>query len=201
MQIEISQTTYDRLAKHVVGFGTPESVIIHLLDKVEAETGQKPILSFNPANENEFKTQLQVTRRANVTLRMADGSEEHGVWNARSFSETSNLRANLWSGYLRDWKKKGIISASFSIAEHDDSDNGLNDEVVSSAEYKNMQIHRCASGTIRVFKDGSEVTPVLPVLKQIADALGQDTRNGNGNDYNTRQLGDHLIKALNFYRA
>lgn len=37
------------------------------------------------------------------------------TWNASKLHENSNLRANIWSGHLRNWKDKEVIRAEFSI--------------------------------------------------------------------------------------
>lgn len=193
--IEISASTFDRLAKHASGFETPENVIIRLLDIAEAEPGKKPVLTFDPTDEEAFKRQLLKTRRANVHLRMADGTVEQGTWNVRALNENSNLRANLWSGYLRGWQEKGIVAATFSIAGDDPSDESLS--VLSTANYKDFVINRLEGGAIQVLKEGFNISPAHPVLRKIAEEIGVALMNSNGNDMNTRQLGDKIIKAIN----
>lgn len=194
-QIEISASTFDRLAQHASGFETPENVIIRLLDIAEAEPGKKPVLTFDPADEEVFKRQLLQTRRANVHLRMADGSVEQGTWNVRALNENSNLRANLWSGYLRGWQEKKIVAATFSIADDEASDEPLS--VLSTVNYNDYVINRVEGGAIQVLKDGLNISPVYPVLRKIAKETGIALTNSNGNDMNTRQLGDKIIKAIN----
>ena len=193
--IELSNDTYDRLAQHATGFESPECVINRILDIIEVEPGQKPSLSFYPEDEEEFKKQLIEMRRAHVSLRFADGSEELGIWNVRAFNQGSNLRANLWSGYLRGWKERGIISASFRI-DTKSTDSGPT-RILSSANYNQYVINRYEGGTILIFEDGREVAPAKPVLRVIAKELNLSTENSSGNEMNTRQLGDTLIKAIN----
>lgn len=162
-QIEVSQTTFDRLAQHASGFETPESVIIRLLDIAEAEPGKKPVLTFEPADEEAFKRQLLQARRANVHLRMADGTVEQSTWNVRALNENSNLRANLWSGYLRGWQEKGIVAATFSIADDEPSDKSL--PVLSTANYKDFVINRVEGGGIHIFKGECRIKPSYPFLR------------------------------------
>ncbi|MBH0068980.1 MULTISPECIES: hypothetical protein [Pseudoalteromonas] len=113
--IEISSTTYSRLEKIAEGFDTPEAVIVRLLDNAEGKVEIKPELKFYPTDENSFKAQLIENKEAEVVLYKVDGTREITRWKANRLSETSNLRGNLWSGFLRGWKTKGIKSAEFSI--------------------------------------------------------------------------------------
>ena len=54
---------------------------------------------------------------ATVTLHYFDGDTSDGTWPPSRFTEQSNLRANIWSGYLRGWKDKGIVKAEFESLE------------------------------------------------------------------------------------
>ena len=77
-------------------------------------------LIFFPDNEEIFKTLLVKTRKAYVLISKTDGtSEPVKEWSAGRFKETSNLRGNIFSGYLRNWKQRGIFAASFAIVESD----------------------------------------------------------------------------------
>lgn len=113
--VYISEKTLSRLAERAMGFhDTPESVIIRLLNNLDDGEKFKPELQFIP-NEQEFKMQLVKYKKAVVNIIYVDGSNKRVIWNANRFNNDSNLKANIWSGYLRDWKKKGIIKAEFSI--------------------------------------------------------------------------------------
>jgi len=191
--LEVSIDTYNRLATHATGFESPENVIIRLLNAYEFVPGKKPELSFIPENEDEFKRRLVESRLAHVELHLQDGTIETGVWNARSFSESSNLRANIWSGYLRNWEKKGIVSASFEVVHSDNSD----DVIVETANYMIYDINQHVSGSISVKVNGMDARPVMPSLKRIAEALNVSTNNSNNNPLNTRQLGAAIIGAIN----
>ncbi|ROP59403.1 hypothetical protein EDF81_2205 [Enterobacter sp. BIGb0383] len=193
--LSVSDKTYNRLASHAAGFETPESVIERLLDAYEIDTdpGSKPKLTFIPENEEEFKDRLVESGRAYVELRMEDGSIEAGDWKVHSFKKTSNLRANIWSGYLRNWGKRGIVSATFEVVHSPDS----SDKIVLSAQYQMYVINQHASGSITVKVNGMDARPVRPNLRTIAEVLGVSITNSNGNDLNTRQLGAALIKAIN----
>jgi hypothetical protein len=77
-------------------------------------------LKFFPDNEVLFKTLLIKSQKAYIFLRKVDGTFEQRTWDATRFRETSNLRGNIFSGYLRNWKQKGIVEAKFSITKFED---------------------------------------------------------------------------------
>ncbi|HAV1550010.1 TPA: hypothetical protein JG805_003781 [Vibrio parahaemolyticus] len=115
MQIEISDSTYKRLEKLVEGFDTPDAVISRLLDSVEGAVESKPEIIFYPSDEEHFKRLLLRDQLAEVAIYKSDMTREVSQWVAKRLTESSNLKANLWSGYLRDWKKKGITKIELSI--------------------------------------------------------------------------------------
>ncbi|WP_226982243.1 hypothetical protein [Vibrio navarrensis] len=116
--ISISDDVYRRLEGLAVGFDTPERVIERLLDSVEESgpksSGSRPSLTFVP-DEAAFKNELIARKKAQVVLHLKNGDRDVIHWNASRFQPSSNLRANLWSGILRNWKDKGIASAELSV--------------------------------------------------------------------------------------
>lgn len=115
VKIEVSQETYSRLASFAKGFDDPEAVIVRLMDLVEGRSETKPKLTFCPSDEQLFKKELINAKEAEVVIYKSDGSREVTRWKANRISDSSNLRGNLWSGFLRGWKEKGIKSAEFTI--------------------------------------------------------------------------------------
>jgi hypothetical protein len=118
VNITLSDETFRRLENLAVGFDTPERVIERLLDVVELNgdtpTESRPNLEFIP-DELTFKNELLTRKRAQVILYFKDGDRDVLHWNASRLRPKSNLRANLWSGFLRNWKEKGIVSAELSV--------------------------------------------------------------------------------------
>lgn len=113
--IEITESVYERLGARVTGFGdTPSLVIERLLNDAEGAS-VKPSLIFYPENESEFKKLLLRDKVAEVAVYKKNGEIEVIVWNASKLKESSNIKANIWSGYLRNWEEKGIIKAEFTI--------------------------------------------------------------------------------------
>ncbi|MDR2925138.1 MAG: hypothetical protein LBU76_04205 [Azoarcus sp.] len=119
-KIYVSDVTFQRLKERVTGFNdTPEAVIERLLDDASAPQPvcktPKPELIFRPADEGEFKRLLIQRRRATVVLYKGDGTNETLKWTAKRIKPESDLRGNIWSGYLRGWESKGIVRAEFSV--------------------------------------------------------------------------------------
>lgn len=192
MDITISDATYSRLAAQAKGFETPEQVINRLIDVVEIDHDTRPELFFNPEGEADFKKALLKSKQAKVEMFKRDGSCETGVWNARAISEESSVRANIWSGYLRGWKEKGIVRAVFTVQEVPDLPGAA-----ESVQWNDYTISRTFSGGISVQRNGMPVTIVKPFLRDVADDLKISLLNSNGNEMNTRQLGAAIIKKLN----
>lgn len=128
--VRISSALYKRLESHAKGFDTPASVIERILNDYESRAGistategaeaqqnkptRKPQLVFIPSEE-VFRKNLLEAKVARVELDLLGGVVEVKTWNAGRFSETSSLRGNLWSGFLRGWAEKGICKATFSV--------------------------------------------------------------------------------------
>lgn len=115
MEIEIPENLYVRLGRHTEGFETPASVIERLLDAYDKNQKQKkPEIIFVP-DEKRFRLQLLQKQSAWKLFEFSDSTSHLEQWNANRFTESSNLRANLWSGSLRDWQTKGIVRLTLSI--------------------------------------------------------------------------------------
>lgn len=123
--VRLSAELYRRLEKHAEGFDTPANVIEKILNEYEGVTDStpeyvppdsKPLLVFIP-DEETFRTRLLERKVATRTLYHRDGTVEEKLWKANSFSPSSNLRGNIWSGPLRGWEVQGIIKAEFRVED------------------------------------------------------------------------------------
>ena len=74
---------------------------------------------YYPTDELSFKKLLLQTKRAYILLHMTHGTTALKEWNASNFGDDSNVGRNLRSGYLRDWKQKGIFKAEISTKKKD----------------------------------------------------------------------------------
>lgn len=131
--IRVPQHLFDRLQAVAPGLMTTAEVIERLVDFYESHHGRveptadttptspqilsRPKLHFHPRDENEFKAELLRSRRAKVELQLSSGKNEEHIWKADRMTESSSVRANLWSGILRDWKTRGVITARISIVD------------------------------------------------------------------------------------
>ncbi len=126
--VRIPDELFRKLEKLAVGFDTPAAVIERLinlhgnLDVSENEWNdskqfKKPELIFYPSDEEKFRQLLLREKKAYVLLHNVSGWAELYEWNAGKFSEKSNLRGNIWSGFLRGWREKEIVKAEFFIKE------------------------------------------------------------------------------------
>ncbi|KAA0257298.1 hypothetical protein FHQ18_09620 [Deferribacter autotrophicus] len=125
--IKLTSETYERLANLAKPFETEEALINRLIDfyiqqnnksKVirgynEKDKVKKPLLIFHPDEFTFFKDILS-KKIAYGIIYYKNGDKEYITWKAHKLKPTSNLRANLYSGYLRNWRKKGIVKFEIS---------------------------------------------------------------------------------------
>lgn len=69
-------------------------------------------------------------------------------------------------------------------------------ETIIEVKYKQFTVQKLENGSIKLFENFEEVEIVKPVLRMIARQIGVDTTNINGNELNTRTLGNNVIKEL-----
>lgn len=126
--IRLKESLYQRLSIHSKGFETPSEVIDRIVSFYEKENNieidiesfvrEKPTslkVIYHPVNDEiAFKKQLINDRVAYIKLHKVDGTSEIKQWSAYRFTKSSNVRRNLNSGYLRNWKEKGIFKAELS---------------------------------------------------------------------------------------
>ena len=68
--------------------------------------------------------------------------------------------------------------------------------MVKQVSYGDYTIKQYENGSVFVFQNGLLTTPAMPVLVAMAAQLNVDLLNSAGSKKNTRQLGDHVIKAI-----
>ena len=69
-------------------------------------------------------------------------------------------------------------------------------KVTSLARHKNIEIRQLENGTILVERDGVPDNPAKPTLRSIANDIGVNVLNANGNPKNTRTLGADILTVL-----
>jgi hypothetical protein len=73
------------------------------------------ILHGNICSHEEMHNALIVEEEALVTIYDEDGSSYKTVWRCANYSQKSSLDNNLGSGYLRNWREKGITKIRLEI--------------------------------------------------------------------------------------
>ncbi len=130
--IRIEENLYQRLATYSKGFETPSQVINKMIDFYEMKNNIKPIIGlvkerpksleiiYYPNNDiNNFKKLLIDKKMAYINIHKVSGESEIIEWNALRFKDSSDVENNLRSGYLRNWKDKGIFKAELSTKKDD----------------------------------------------------------------------------------
>lgn len=67
---------------------------------------------------------------------------------------------------------------------------------VRAAKLGSYEVRELENGTIEVYIDGNLAPVAKPELRKLASELSLGLLNGNGNPYNTRQLGSMVINAI-----
>ena len=62
--------------------------------------------------------------------------------------------------------------------------------------YENYTVRELESGTIEIEQNGETISPVQPILREIAKRLNVGLLNSKGNAFNTRQLGSQIIQSI-----
>ncbi|WP_137663859.1 DUF6998 domain-containing protein [Enterococcus hulanensis] len=70
------------------------------------------------------------------------------------------------------------------------------EHILNVAEFEDCKIVRLESGKIEVYKKDSLISPSKTILRTIAQIIGVDIMNSNGNKKNQRQLGYDVIRQL-----
>ena len=107
------------------------------------------------------------------------------------FNDTVDVAIGLMAPAGKDGKRN--IALSKLLAS---SPPRTDITTVSSVEFENFSVQALETGTIHVFRDGELLGTAKPTLRNLAAKLGVDILNGNGNPYNTRQLGSLVISAI-----
>jgi hypothetical protein len=58
------------------------------------------------------------------------------------------------------------------------------------------ELRKYENGSIGVFRNDEQISPAMPVLRELAKMVGVDVLNGAGNAKNTRTLGADIVEAM-----
>ena len=78
---------------------------------------QKFVIDGVMCDKNKFEKYLrgQPSVNVRVTLLYHGGQTENKIWRVNNFGAHSNLSGNLASGFLRDWRAKGIVGIELEV--------------------------------------------------------------------------------------
>ncbi len=130
--ISITDDLYRRLKVHASGFDTLSNVIETILNAYESSNpvaissiAKNSVSTIKPSTNLEicyinstkygFKQALIANKKAYIKIYYSNGTHDLKKWTALKFNSSSNLEVNLRSGFLRDWKKRGIYKAELTI--------------------------------------------------------------------------------------
>jgi len=134
--IRISDELYKRLEAHASGFDTPSNVIERALNAFdgiapnsrtdsssvsnqEIQHARSLEILYFPNSEEIFKQELLKSKKAYIKLYYTNETSETKEWTASKFKLSSSVDGNLRSGYLRDWKERGIYKAEVAISHNE----------------------------------------------------------------------------------
>jgi uncharacterized protein YheU (UPF0270 family) len=169
MATEVNQKGYDVVSSN----GEKISV------KTTAMMGRSGHISFNPNTLNNVNKiiilrinteEMQIETLLNATVQ--DSQE-------LMTSQDSNGKVSISLSKLIG-KPKDISSIS----------------IVNSVKFESYEIQELENGTILVKLGNETISPTRPVLREVASKLNVSITNGNGNPFNTRQLGSLIVKVL-----
>lgn len=69
-------------------------------------------------------------------------------------------------------------------------------KVVREVAFQGYTIQELENGAIKLWRGGKPISPVRPVLQELALPLNVSIVNGNGNVHNTQNLGSQIIKSV-----
>ena len=105
-------------------------------------------------------------------------------------------------GYENHGANRNAIAA-FSrfvtdVSKAQDKESLVNLKSVKEVFYNGYVIRKLENNSIKIIKDDVYLSPVKPILRELAGELNVNLYNGNrySTKYNTQQLGDRIIKAI-----
>jgi hypothetical protein len=150
--------------------------------------------------------------RISVKTTAMMGSNGHVAFNPRSLSQVDRvivLRINTEDMQVETLLDAPVAEAMAQMTPEGDGKRCLTlsrlvkktkprSEIRATKEVRfgGYLLRELESGTIEVEREGALVSPVCPVLKDLARLINVSVLNSNGNPFNTRQLGSLVIRTV-----
>ena len=215
-QMQLIQSLGEAMAwfERELSWGVPPTELRHLCGRIGElyaaliTNGQMAVA----VNQQGYDVVSAQGERISVKTTAMMGSSGHVAFNPKSLAHVDRvivLRVNteemqvevLLNGTVSEAQElmapegggKRVISLSRLVKRPKPrSEIKTTDEV----RHNGYTIRELESGTIEVEYNGVVVTPVLPILRELALSLNVSLLNSNGNPFNTRQLGSLVIKSV-----
>lgn len=87
------------------------------------------------------------------------------------------------------------VESYLGVIDHQRQTTALESE--AEARKDNLVIRRMSTGSIQVWENGARLPEAKATLRELAIELGLNTHHSTGTEFNTRAIGNAVIKALN----
>jgi 5-methylcytosine-specific restriction protein B len=87
-----------------------------------------------------------------------------------------------------------LVEAYLGVIDHQRQTASLEPE--TEARKGNLVVRRMSTGSIQVWENDARLPEAKATLRELASELGLNTRHSTGTEFNTRTLGNAVIKAL-----
>ena len=171
-KIDISEENYVALCSWTKSSETINDALTRLVKM------KKPYISYGNVNLEEFKEALLSSRVAQVCVEYYDRKERDLlIWKATKIKEDSNIRGNIQSNYLRDWRSKRISGVNVDVLEQ----KSLNLEYLSISSYLGLTYHEFSTLDPIIYKNALGEYDCIDFKNQcnhLLSKLNKDVLNG-----------------------
>lgn len=87
------------------------------------------------------------------------------------------------------------VGSYLGVIDHQRQTTALGPE--AEARKGNLVVRRMSTGSIQVWENGARLPEAKSTLREMAVELGLNTRHASGTEFNTREIGNAIIEALN----
>ncbi len=215
-QMQLIQSLGEAMAwlERELAWGVPPTELRHLCGRIGElyaaliTNGQMAVA----VNQGGYDVVSGQGERISVKTTAMMGSNGHIAFNPRSLSQVDRvivLRINTEDMQVETLLDAPVAEAMAKMTQECDGKRCLTlsrlvkktkprSEIRATKEvrFEGYLLRELESGTIEVEREGAPVSPVYPVLKDIAQLISVSVLNSNGNPFNTRQLGSLVIRTV-----
>ena len=215
-QMQLIQSLGEAMAwlERELAWGVPPTELRHLCGRIGElyaaliTNGQMAVA----VNQVGYDVVSGQGERISVKTTAMVGSNGHVAFNPRSLSQVDRvivLRINTEDMQVETLLDAPVAEAVAQMTPEGDGKRCLTmsrlvkktkprSEIRATKEVRfgGYLLRELESGTIEVERERAPVSPVYPVLKDLARLISVSVLNSNGNPFNTRQLGSLVIRTV-----